>query len=99
MAAITLTVRLPIEFRLLTSQQRVEDLSDPQDQVAGENTNRTSAYARSAAALVRSRRGDVGAYDDTDLDVGDIEALQWGARWMMHMYRTAFQLIPYDRAP
>ena len=96
MAAINLEDKLVIEYRLLVSTQRVEDLSDPQDETSGENTDRTEAFARMAGAKIRSKF-DVGLYDDTDHTIGDLAIVDLGVRWMHLTARGVFQLIEADQ--
>lgn len=93
MAAVTFAERIEIELRGLVGTQRLVDMSNAADPGTTENTTRTSAFSRNAAAWVATSLGDVGEFDDTDLVAGDQEALQLGVRWAWLMYRTAFQRV------
>ena len=93
MAVCTFAARLVIDVSLVLAAETVIDLSRQRDVTATHNTAFTTRVCKMAANKVEAILGDVGSYDDSDITVGDQDALELGLRLAILFYSNTFTLM------
>lgn len=97
MATQTYQARLIADLALLVSAKKLanwsnlDDIKDESGDPRAENTARTAAVVRQAAAYVEGRLGAAGNYDDGDATVGNQRMVDFGVRYALLLYS---QVLP-----
>jgi hypothetical protein len=93
MAVINLKQRIVIELNSVIAEKTLTDFSRQRTGETTQNTARTESVARMAAGRIEAEmRGNIGDYDDVDLDYGDMAILDLGVRLALFFYSNVFSL-------
>lgn len=95
-ARIIADLALLISAKKLANWSNMDDVKDSEGDPRAENTARTAAVVRQAAAYVEGRLGPAGNYDDADPSVGQQEWVDFGVRYALMLYSQVYPVTLTD---